>query len=121
MEGDETWLERVLVNLVGNAAKYSTPGSPVTVLLDDGHREVRVRVLDEGEGLKDDEIERLFEPFYRGSSHDGLVPGAGLGLAVCKRIVEAMAGQMWARSRPEGGAEFGFALPSMVPETPPEV
>jgi two-component system sensor histidine kinase KdpD len=118
VEGDETWLERVLVNLVGNAAKYSTPASPVTVLLEDGHGEVRVRVLDEGDGLKDHEIERLFEPFYRGSSHDGLVPGAGLGLAVCKRVVEAMAGQMWARSRPEGGAEFGFALPSMVPETP---
>ena len=63
VEGDETWLERVLVNLVGDAAKYSTPGSPVAVLLEDGHEEIRVRIFDEADGLKDDEIERLFEPF----------------------------------------------------------
>jgi PAS domain S-box-containing protein len=116
VDGEETWLERVLVNLVGNAAKYSPPGRPVTVVLEDARHEVRVRVLDEGDGLKADEVERLFEPFFRGSTHDGRVPGAGLGLAVCKRIVESMAGRMWARPRAEGGAEFGFAVPPLSVE-----
>jgi PAS domain S-box-containing protein len=114
--GEEGWLERVVVNLVGNAGKYSPPGRPVSVILEDGEGEVRVRVLDDGDGLQAEEIAHLFEPFYRGSSHDGRVPGAGLGLTVCKRIVESMGGHVWARSREGGGAEFGFAVPSLGPE-----
>jgi PAS domain S-box-containing protein len=118
--GTEAWLERVLFNLVGNAAKYSPPGRPVTVVLDDGEGELRVRVLDEGDGLRASEVEHLFEPFFRGSAHAGRVPGAGLGLTVCKRIVESMGGRIWASPRPGGGAEFGFAMPSLAEEEPPE-
>jgi PAS domain S-box-containing protein len=111
--GEEGWLERVLVNLVGNAGKYSPPGQPVSVILEDDEDEVRVMVLDGGIGLQPDEIEHLFEPFFRGSPRDERVPGAGLGLAVCKRIIESMGGRIWARSRETGGAEFGFAVPSL--------
>ncbi|MFO7531649.1 MAG: ATP-binding protein [Candidatus Limnocylindrales bacterium] len=72
-----------------------------------------------GDGLEADEIEQLFEPFYRGSSHHGRVPGVGLGLSVCKRIVESMGGRIWAHPRQRGGAEFGIALPSISIDTEP--
>jgi signal transduction histidine kinase len=117
VSGEEAWIERVLLNLVGNAAKYSPPASPVTVLLEAHADEVRVTVVDEGDGLEPGEIERLFEPFYRGTAHGG-TSGAGLGLAVCKRIVETMGGRIWARPRPSRGAEFGFALPSIATDDP---
>lgn len=109
------WTERVLANLLGNAAKYSPRGSTVTVVVDAGAREVQVTVLDEGAGIAPVELERLFEPFYRSPSVRESVPGAGLGLTVCRRIVESMGGRIWARPRPVGGAEVGFAVPR-VPE-----
>jgi two-component system, OmpR family, sensor histidine kinase KdpD len=110
-ECDPAWTERVLVNLLGNAAKYSPAGTTITAVVDAAEGEVRVLVLDEGRGIASDEVERLFEPFYRSPSTSE-VPGVGLGLTVCRRIVEGMGGRAWASPRPSGGAEFGFALPS---------
>jgi two-component system sensor histidine kinase KdpD len=62
-----------------------------------------------------DEVDRLFEPFYRSSRTDGSGQGAGLGLAACRGLVEAMGGRIWARPR-QTGAEFGFALPRSAEE-----
>lgn len=111
VEGDGVLLERVLVNLLGNAAKYSPRGCPVTAIVESSGGEVRVAIQDEGAGLDSDEIEQLFEPFYRSPAHRASVSGAGLGLTVCKRAIEALGGRMWARRLEPGGAEFGFALP----------
>jgi PAS domain S-box-containing protein len=108
---DPSWTERVLANLLGNAAKYSPPGTTITTVVDAPDGEVRVTVLDEGLGIAPDEVELLFEPFYRSPSTRDVVPGAGLGLTACRRIVEGMGGRAWALPRPSGGAAFGFALP----------
>jgi PAS domain S-box-containing protein len=108
---EPSWAERVLANLLGNAAKYSPAGGSITTVVDAVDEEVRVSVLDEGCGIAPDEVERLFEPFYRSPATRGSVPGAGLGLTVSRRIVEGMGGRAWARPRSSGGAEFGFALP----------
>lgn len=109
-----TLLEQVIVNLVLNAAKYSDAGRPVTVVVDSDDGLARLRVLDEGAGLADEELAQVFEPFYRAPGARQQAAGAGLGLAVCRRIVELLGGRIWARQRPSGGAEFGFELPFLV-------
>jgi K+-sensing histidine kinase KdpD len=95
---------------MGNAAKYGGPEKTVKVVVSSGADEVQVRVLDEGPGFPDQEAGRLFELFYRSPTTASMAGGAGIGLFVCRRLIEAMGGRMWAQPRPTGGAEFGFAL-----------
>ena len=111
VDADRTYLELLVENLVGNAAKYSPDGSPIDVLVEESDDEVRVLVLDRGIGLDEQPGADLFEPFYRGERARSTAGGVGIGLAVCRRIVNLLGGRIWARSRDEGGAEFGFALP----------
>jgi two-component system, OmpR family, sensor histidine kinase KdpD len=111
VEAERTYLELLIENLVGNAAKYSPDGSPIDVLVEEADREVRVLVLDRGIGLEEQVGAALFEPFYRGERARSTAGGVGIGLAVCRTIVNLLGGRIWARARDEGGAEFGFALP----------
>jgi PAS domain S-box-containing protein len=113
VEVQSQWLEQVIDNLVGNAVKYSDPDRPIEVLVDTAGPDVELRVIDGGPGLSDDDLARVFEPFYRAPSAELRAGGAGLGLAVCKRIIESLDGTVWARRPPGGGAEFGFALPRL--------
>lgn len=108
--GDETYVEQVLRNLLSNAAKYSPAGASVEVIVDETSEGVRVRVLDSGAGIRDEEVDRLFQLYYRSPDTAAKVGGAGIGLFVCRALVEAMGGRIWAARRPEGGAEFGFVL-----------
>ncbi len=110
---EETYVEQVVRNLVSNAAKYSPPGSTIEVVVEASDGEVRTRVLDEGIGLDGDTAERLFELFYRAPLATRRASGAGIGLFVCRELVAAMGGRIWARPRPEGGAEVGFGLPAL--------
>ena len=119
VRGDETYVEQVVRNLLTNAAKYSPPDSTVRVELERGDAEVTVRVLDEGAGVSDAEVERLFSLFYRSPTTAASAAGAGIGLFVCRRLVGAMGGRIWARGRPEGGSEFGFAL-AIYPDDEPD-
>ena len=107
---EQTYVEQVLRNMLGNAAKYGRPGGQVVVSCEAGPGEAIVRVLDDGPGFPSDDADRLFEPFYRSPTFARQVSGSWIGLYVCARLVEAMGGRIWARARPEGGAEFGFAL-----------
>lgn len=107
---EETYVEQVLRNILGNAAKYGGPGTLVRVVCGSDDDEATVRILDDGPGFPPDETDRLFESFYRSAQSARLVSGSGIGLFVCARLIEAMDGRIWARGRPEGGAEFGFAL-----------
>lgn len=109
--GDALAVEQILRNLVGNAAKYSPEGSLVAVHATLEGECVLVRVLDEGPGLADGDPARLFDLFYRTPDAERATSGAGIGLYVCRRLVEAMGGTIRAASRPEGGAEFAFELP----------
>lgn len=111
---EETWLEQILQNLLGNAAKYG--GTQVIVRLaaepgPSGRGEVVVRVQDDGPGFADAEAAHMFEVFYRSPSAAQRASGAGIGLFVSQQLVKAMDGRIWAGNRPEGGAEFGFAVP----------
>jgi signal transduction histidine kinase len=117
VSGDETGVQQVVRNLISNAAKYGA-GSPIRVELTASAEErgAIVRVLDRGQGLEADESEAIFRPFVRTSRAAAVAGGAGVGLYVCRRLVEAMGGHMWARPRPGGGSEFGFWLPEYGPD-----
>ncbi len=109
--GEPGYIEHILRNLVGNAAKYSPPESPIEIVIRACRGGAEVAVLDRGFGVAPGEADRIFERFYRSDRTARLASGAGLGLAVCKRLVEAMSGQVWARPRDGGGLEVGFSLP----------
>lgn len=111
VRGDATYIEQVVRNLVINAVRYGealTKG--VTLAVEAGDGEVLVRVLDAGPGLRGVEPDKLFELFYRSPSARAVSGGAGIGLFVCRAVVEAMGGRTWAADREGGGAEFGFSL-----------
>jgi K+-sensing histidine kinase KdpD len=100
----------VLRNLLSNAAKYSPVGTEVDVVVERVGDEVIVRVLDQGSGVGAEELGDLFSLFYRSPTTAATASGAGIGLFVCDRLIRAMGGRIWARRRPTGGSEFGFAL-----------
>jgi len=108
--GEETYVEQIIRNLLGNAAKYTPAGTHVVVDVRGEGEDVAIRVCDDGPGVPEASIEHLFELFYRDPQSARTVSGSGIGLFVCSTLVEAMGGRMWARRRPEGGSEFGFTL-----------
>jgi signal transduction histidine kinase len=113
VEADRTYLELLVGNLLSNADKYSPRSQAIDVELSADLDEARVSVLDRGIGIGASEADRIFTPFYRSTIAKRQASGMGIGLAVCKRIVEAQGGRVWARSRDGGGADVGFALPLM--------
>jgi len=121
----ETWvpldpvlMEQVLINLLDNAVKFSPSGSPLEI----GSRAERgvaiLTITDRGLGLTPGEEERIFEKLYRGS-HSASAPGAGLGLAICRGIIQAHGGTIRAESASGGGARVIITLP--IEGTPPDV
>lgn len=104
---DPDRLDRILVNLVGNALKYSQDRVVVSAEVDG--REVRVSVVDRGPGITPEDLPRIFERYYRGQRHEG--EGLGLGLFIVRKLVEAHGGRIWADSKPGEGSTFTFTLP----------
>ena len=111
VEADAGYLETLLENLISNADKYSPPGAPIEVRVMRRGDAVEVIVRDRGIGITEDEIHKLFTPFYRGEAARMNNNGVGIGLAVCRRLVETLGGTMAARPRRGGGSEFSFTLP----------
>ncbi len=109
VEVDGGQIRRALANLLENALKFSPAGAPVHVSLTATRKEAIARVVDHGPGIAQSELDRVFEPFYRGA--DASPAGAGLGLAIARGFVEANGGRIWAESRPGQGATFAVALP----------
>jgi signal transduction histidine kinase len=110
--GEEVYVEQVVRNLLGNAAKYSPAGTTIRVSLTTESAGAAVRVIDSGPGLPEGPPDQLFELFYRAKPAVASTSGAGVGLFVCRELAHAMGGRVWACQAPGGvGAEFGFWLP----------
>ncbi len=116
VEANEAWVYQVIGNMLGNAEKYSPQAGRITVIVDSDDANVIVRVLDQGRGIADEDAPHIFEAFYRAAHAVKESGGLGLGLAVCKRLIELQGGEVWASTRREGGAEFGFSLPLLEAE-----
>jgi two-component system, OmpR family, sensor histidine kinase KdpD len=115
---DASLIVQVFTNLLDNAAKYTPPGTRIGIsAVVDGASLLRVTVDDDGPGLPG-EPARLFDKFQRGGE-EGTIVGVGLGLAICRAIVEAHGGTIGARNRQNaarsGGARFEFTLPTVEP------
>ena len=109
VRADPAQIERVVSNLLENAVRYSTNGEPVAVRADATGERLHLRVTDRGPGIRADQLERIFEPFYRADDATG--HGSGLGLAIAKGFVEGNGGRLWARSLPGQGSTFTIDLP----------
>ncbi len=114
VEFDAVLIERVLANLLENAAKYTSPPAPISITAAVGADAITIRVADRGPGLPRGREAALFDKFARGSPETA-TPGVGLGLAICRAIVEAHRGRIEAHNREGGGAEFMFTLPRSAP------
>jgi two-component system, sensor histidine kinase and response regulator len=119
--GDAGTLTEALLNVIGNAVKYSREGGRVQVSAVRRDEKVVVSVTDTGVGIPEADLARLFDAFYRGQAASSGVGGAGIGLAVTRRIVEAHGGTITAASDPGRGSTFVIALPALgVPAAAPE-
>lgn len=107
---DPSTIERVLVNLLGNAIKFTPEGGRVQVSLSETPGEVRICVEDTGKGIPADGLDRVFEEFSQVGREDAQ-RGTGLGLAISKKIVESHGGRIWVESTPGLGSRFSFSLP----------
>ena len=107
---DVVLTEHVFINLLENAAKYTPAGSTIEISATASDQEVTVEVADHGPGISPGDEKKIFEKFYRGKLA-GSASGVGLGLTICRAIVEAHGGKIWAENRPGGGASFRFTLP----------
>ena len=112
VHGDRDHLEQVLNNLIGNAIKYSPAARPIEVSVRRVGDEVEVSVADQGVGIPPQELQSIFGLFYRSpEAASGQVAGMGLGLYICKEIVDRHGGRIWAESTPSKGSTFYFTIP----------
>jgi two-component system sensor histidine kinase KdpD len=116
---DNRLLEMALLQLLDNASKYASPGSPITLRVTSTDTEVVFNVQNEGSFIAPEERLRIFQRFYRSPGSQHKAPGTGIGLSVAKRIAEAHTGRVWVESDSEASTTFFFALPRMgrKPET----
>lgn len=112
IEADAGRVTQVLSNLLGNAVKFTPPGGTVTLAAELTDGGICLSVEDTGPGISPEQQSRLFERFWQGSGTDRR--GAGLGLSICKELVEAHGGRLWVESAPGQGSKFRFTLPAVL-------
>jgi len=115
---DSVLIEQVLHNLLENAIKYAPPGSPITIAATATRDAITIEIADRGPGLPLGDEQRVFDKFYRAPVTTDR-SGVGLGVAICRGIIAAHNGRIWAENRPGGGAVFRFTLP--LEGTPPQI
>jgi len=113
---DAVMIEQVLINLLENALRYTPEGSSLEIMAEASSFAVEISVADQGPGIPKGIENQLFEKFYR-VRHEAAQSGVGLGLAICRAIIEAHGGSIQAQNRPTGGAVFSFIIP--LDHTPP--
>ncbi|OGO15614.1 MAG: hypothetical protein A2Z14_09955 [Chloroflexi bacterium RBG_16_48_8] len=109
---DATRISQVFDNLLSNAHKYA-PDSTVLVRAKNRIDHIRLEVIDNGPGIHSDHMSHLFERFYRVPGNTNTVRGTGLGLYICRKIVEAHGGEIGVESEPNKGSIFYFTLPTV--------
>jgi len=120
-DADPIRVEQVLANLVDNAIKYSPRGGAIQVrIISDSDETLSVSVADQGVGIPHEHLEHLFERFYRVESGGRSVRGVGLGLFICRSLVESHGGRIWVDSQPGLGSTFAFTLPTLAGTTQEE-
>jgi NtrC-family two-component system sensor histidine kinase KinB len=119
VSADQLRLERILHNLLENSVKYSPEGSEITVSAKREAGHLVVSVSDQGPGISKEDQAKLFKPFQQlGNPMLDHTKGAGLGLLVCRRLVEAHGGRIWVESEPGHGATFRFTLEAGTTDNP---
>jgi len=108
VQGDKNLLGKAIKNIIGNAIKYTPAGGKIKISAKMDGDKVHLRIKDNGAGIPDDEIDRIFDPFYTGDEKNG---GMGLGLPIVKNIVEGHGGKVWAESKVGKGSTFHLLLP----------
>ena len=111
VSADPARLERILVNLLTNALKYSAPSTEVTIRLSRHNSEIVTSVIDRGRGIPPEELPRLFQRYFRTQAGRERPEGLGLGLYITKTLVEAHGGRIWVESELGKGSTFSFSLP----------
>jgi signal transduction histidine kinase len=113
---DPTAVDQVLWNLLTNAVKYGGGGPRIDLTLETVDGWVSVAVHDRGPGIPEAEIEQVFQPYVRSDAQASAVGGLGLGLSVCRTLMESQGGEMFALPRAGGGMTFGFRLRALIDE-----
>jgi CheY-like chemotaxis protein len=111
-KADRLRLKQVALNLISNSIKYSPPGGTVRIRIRPTGGQVRFEVQDEGQGIPEAKREHLFRPFERLGADENKIEGTGIGLNLCKGLVDAMHGMIGLESPPEGGSVFWVEIPS---------
>ena len=115
VDADRERILQVMINLLNNAAKYADKETEATITISVDEHEVLVEVADKGPGIEQDELEAVFESFYRSkSARISRVSGSGLGLSIAKGFIEAQGGRIWAESTLGEGSRFMFTLPVVL-------
>jgi PAS domain S-box-containing protein len=117
IESDSSILRQIFSNLVSNAVKYSPENSIIKINLEKYGRSYLFEVIDEGIGVDEQDIDKVFEPFHRGVNI-GVVPGTGLGLSIVKRSVKMLKGNITVESKPNEGTKFTLVLPTSYNSNP---
>jgi signal transduction histidine kinase len=116
---DRTRLTQVLLNLLSNAIKYNRPSGTVSLVTQRQDNRVSFKVEDTGIGLSPTQLNQLFEPFNRLGREASGLPGTGIGLVICQRLVTLMGGELEVQSVEGEGSVFGFSLPVPPPGSAP--
>jgi two-component system OmpR family sensor kinase len=112
IELDADRIKQVLTNLVANASRFAPAGSTVSVVAAQEKKNLRISVIDRGEGIPEPLQEKVFDRFYRAdNSRNRETGGSGLGLAIARSIINAHGGKIWTETTPGGGATFSFEIP----------
>jgi two-component system sensor histidine kinase KdpD len=109
---DAVMMEQVFLNLLDNAIKYTKDGDRIRLEAKADGAQVLIRIQDNGPGIRDGDESKIFEKFFRGSDTKRSAYGAGLGLAICRGIIEAHGGRIWAEAAVPAGASLCFTLPA---------
>jgi signal transduction histidine kinase len=110
--GDRQRLEQVILNLLSNAGKFTAVNGKIWLTMESDGKQILVKVKDNGQGISEEEQERLFRPYYRIEADRQRFEGLGLGLALCKQLVIAHGGRIWVESKLGEGSAFSFTVPA---------